>query len=281
MKIGKYKIHTIESGSLLLDGGAMYGVIPKPLWERNSPADEKNRIHLKTRHMLLISDNKKILIDTGSGKNWNEKFEKIYGIDYSTHDMFPALAKVGIKPDEITDVILTHLHFDHIGGAVVFENGKPIPAFPNATYHVQQGQYNWALNPSDRDKASYFKERYVTLAEEGILKLYNGNFQFDENINLVVVNGHTPAQQLVKVSDSSNTIFYCADLIPLASHISPPYIMGYDLNPLQTLKEKQEILPQAVEENWHLFFEHDPKVAAGTIKMGERGFVLDEIFEAL
>ncbi len=281
MKIGKYKIHTIESGSLLLDGGAMYGVIPKPLWERNSPADEKNRIHLKTRHMLLISDNKKILIDTGSGKNWNEKFEKIYGIDYSTHDMFPALAKVGIKPDEITDVILTHLHFDHIGGAVVFENGKPIPAFPNATYHVQQGQYNWALNPSDRDKASYFKERYVTLAEEGILKLYNGNFQFDENINLVVVNGHTPAQQLVKVSDSSNTIFYCADLIPLASHISPPYIMGYDLNPLQTLKEKQEILPQAVEENWHLFFEHDPKVAAGTIKMSKRVFVLDEIFEAL
>ncbi len=281
MQIGKYKLHTIESGNLLLDGGAMYGVIPKPLWERSSPADEKNRIQLKTRHMLLVSDSKKILIDTGSGKNWNEKFEKIYGIDYSQHDMFPALAKVGVKPDEITDVILTHLHFDHIGGAVVFENGKPVPAFPNATYHVQQKQYDWALNPSDRDRASYFKERYVTLAEEGILKFYNGNFQFDENINLVVVNGHTPSQQLVKVSDSSNTMFYCADLIPLASHISPPYIMGYDLNPLETLYEKQKILQQAVEENWHLFFEHDPKIATGTIKMSERGFVFDKTFEAI
>ena len=138
MKIGKYNIHTIESGDLLLDGGAMYGVIPKPLWEKSSPSDEKNRIHLKTRHLLLVSDSKKILIDTGSGKNWNEKFEKIYSIDYSQHDLFPALAKFGIKPDEITDVILTHLHFDHVGGAVVFENGKPIPAFPNAKYHVQQ-----------------------------------------------------------------------------------------------------------------------------------------------
>jgi len=121
----------------------------------------------------------------------------------------------------------------------------------------------------------------VVLAEEGILKQYNGDFQFDENINLVVVNGHTPAQQLVKVSDSSNTMFYCADLIPLASHILPPYIMGYDLNPLQTLNEKQKILPQAVEENWHLFFEHDPKIAAGTIKIGERGFTFDKTFEAI
>ncbi|MCF6268884.1 MAG: MBL fold metallo-hydrolase [Melioribacteraceae bacterium] len=281
MEIGKYKIETIESGELLLDGGAMFGVIPKPLWERSSPADEKNRIKLKTRHMLLLSSDKKILIDTGSGKNWSEKFERIYGIDYSQHDLLPALEKVGVKPAEITDVILTHLHFDHIGGAVLFENGKPVPAFPNAIYHVQQRQYEWALNPSDRDKASYFNERFVTLAEEGILKQYSGDYQFDENINLIVVNGHTPSQQLVKVSDSTNTMLYCADLVPLSSHISPPYIMGYDLNPLETLKEKQTILQKAVDENWHLFFEHDPKVAAGTIKIGERGFIFDKTFEVI
>jgi len=281
MQIGKYKIHTIESGDLLLDGGAMYGVIPKPLWEKSSPADEKNRIHLKTRHLLLISDSKKILIDTGSGKNWNEKFEKIYSIDYSQHDMFTSLAKFGVKPDEITDVILTHLHFDHVGGAVVFENGKPIPAFPNATYHVQKKQFEWAINPSERDKASYFNERYVPLFDEGILKQYNGNFQFDENIDLVTVNGHTPAQQLVKISDTSNTLFYCGDLIPLASHISLPYIMGYDLQPILTLNEKKEILPIAVEENWHLFFEHDPKIAASTITKNERGYVFNKTFEAI
>lgn len=198
MQIGKYKIHSVESGDLLLDGGAMYGVVPKPLWEKSSPADEKNRIQLKTRHILLESENKKILIDTGSGKNWNEKFEKIYGIDFSRNDMFPALAKIGVKPEEITDVILTHLHFDHIGGAVVFENGKPIPAFSNAQYHVQQKQYEWALNPSDRDRASYFKERYVTLAEEGILNFYNGDFQFDDEINLITVQGHTPLSNLLK-----------------------------------------------------------------------------------
>ncbi len=281
MKIGKYKIHTIESGDLLLDGGAMYGVVPKPLWERSSPADEKNRIKLRTRHLLLISDDKKILVDTGAGKNWNEKFEKIYGIDYSTHDMFPALSKVGVKPEDITDVILTHLHFDHIGGAVVFENGKPIPAFPNATYHVQKKQYDWALNPSDRDRASYFQERYVTLAEEGILKQYNGNIQFDESINLIVVNGHTPSQQLVKIADSTNTLFYCADLIPLSSHIMLPYIMGYDLNPLETLREKENLLAQAVDENWHLFFEHDPDIAAGTISPGERGYTFNKTLEVI
>jgi glyoxylase-like metal-dependent hydrolase (beta-lactamase superfamily II) len=277
MEIGKYKIHVLESGELLLDGGAMYGVIPKPLWERSSPADEKNRIELKTRHILLVGNNKKIIIDTGSGKNWNEKFEKIYGIDYSTHDLFPALEKIGVAPDEITDVIITHLHFDHIGGAVVFKNGKPIPAFPNATYHVQKKQYEWGLNPSDRDKASYFKERYVTLAEEGVLKQYDGNFQFDDNIKLLVVNGHTPSQQLVKISDSLNTLLFCADLIPLASHIALPYIMGYDLNPLETLREKQNILPQAVDENWQLFFEHDPKIAIATITMGNRWFYLKQI----
>jgi len=281
MEIGKYKIHTIESGDLLLDGGAMYGVIPKPLWEKSSPADEKNRIHLKTRHLLLVSEDKKILIDTGAGKNWNEKFEKIYAIDYSVHDMFPALAQIGIKPDEITDVILTHLHFDHVGGAVVFENGKPIPAFPNANYHVQQKQFEWAINPSERDRASYFNERYVTLLNEGILKQHNGNFQFDENINLIVANGHTPSQQLVKISDTSETLLYCGDLIPLASHISLPFIMGYDLQPIVTLNEKKEILPQAVKENWHLFFEHDPIIAAATITTNERGFIFKETFEVI
>lgn len=281
MKIGKYELHSIQSGTLMLDGGAMYGVVPKPLWERNSPADEKNRIKLTTRHLLLISNDKKILIDTGSGKNWNEKFEKIYSVENSVHDMFPALEKFGIKREDITDVILTHLHFDHIGGAVLFENDKIIPAFPNAKYHVQKRQFEWGLNPSDRDKASYFKDRFVTLAEEGILNLIDGETNFDDDIELLIVEGHTFSQQLVKVSDSSNTLLYCADLIPLSSHINLPFIMGYDLQPLVTLEEKKKILPKAVEENWTLFFEHDPDIAAATIKTTEKGFAIKESYREI
>jgi glyoxylase-like metal-dependent hydrolase (beta-lactamase superfamily II) len=281
MKIGKYELFVLTSGDLLLDGGAMHGVVPKILWEKTSPADEKNRIKLVTRHLLLVSDTKKILIDTGSGVNWDEKFIKIFNIDYSRYSLFTELKKLNINTDEITDVIITHLHFDHIGGAVIFENGKPIPAFSNATYHVQKKQYEWGLNPSERDRASYFKERYVTLNNEGVLKQYDGNFDFDDNISFLEVNGHTPSQQLIKITDSSSTLLYCADLIPLASHIKLPYIMGYDLLPLVTLSEKKRLLKQATDENWHLFFEHDPYLAAATIKLGERGYELDKTFGTL
>ena len=281
MKIGKYELISIESGTLMLDGGAMYGVVPKPLWERNSPADEKNRIKLTTRHLLLLSDDKKILIDTGAGKNWNEKFEKIYSVNNNVHDMFPALEKLGVKKEEITDVILTHLHFDHAGGAVLFENDKIIPAFPNAKYHIQKRQFEWGLNPSDRDKASYFKDRFVPLTEEGILNLIDGETNFDDDIELLVMEGHTFAQQLVKISDSSNTLLYCADLMPLSSHINPPFIMGYDLQPLVTLEEKKKILPKAVDENWTLFFEHDPDIAAATITATEKGFAIKESFKEI
>lgn len=281
MKIGKYELHSLESGTLMLDGGAMYGVVPKPLWERNSPADEKNRIKLSTRHLLLLSDDKKIIVDTGSGKNWDEKFEKIYSVDHSAHDMFPALDKLGVQREDITDVILTHLHFDHIGGAVLFENDKIIPAFPNAQYHIQKKQFEWGLNPSQRDKASYFKDRFVPLAEEGILNLIDGETNFDDDIELLVIEGHTFSQQLVKISDSSNTLLYCADLIPLSSHINPPFIMGYDLQPLVTLEEKKKLLPKAVDENWTLFFEHDPVIAAAKITSTEKGFAIKESFEEI
>jgi len=281
MKIGKYELHSLESGELKLDGGAMYGVVPKPLWERSSPADERNRIKLVTRHLLLVSDDKKILIDTGSGKNWDEKFEKIYSVDTTTHDMLPALEKFGINREEITDVIITHLHFDHVGGAVMFESDKIVPTFPNAKYHVQKKQFEWGLNPSDRDKASYFKDRYVPLAEEGILNQFEGKTNFDDNIELLVMNGHTFSQQIVKISDSSNTLLYCGDLIPLSSHINLPYIMGYDLQPLVTLGEKKELLPQAVDGNWMLFFEHDPEVAAATITTTEKGYAIKESFKVI
>ena len=173
MQIGKYKLKAILSGYIGLDGGAMFGIIPKPLWEKTNPPDELNRVTLSTRNLLLISDDKKILIDTGMGNKWDEKSKNIYRID-PTLELERALELNGIKPDEISDVILTHLHFDHTGGSTKYDKGKLVPAFPNANYFVQKKNFEWAMNPSDRDKGSYIKENFEPLVKEGVLHLVDG-----------------------------------------------------------------------------------------------------------
>ncbi len=276
MKIGKYKLDIINSGYFGLDGGAMFGIIPKPLWEKANPSDDANRIKLTTRNLLLQSDNRKILIDTGMGDKWDDKSKKIYAIDLQNDSLIPALSKLKVKPKDITDVILTHLHFDHTGGSTKCENGKLIPTFPNARYYVQKKNYEWAVNPSEKDKGSYLKDNFLPLAEEGILFLLDGEKRFDDEIELLVVNGHTFAQQLLKISDESNTIFYCGDLFPTTSHIPLPYIMGYDLQPLVTIVEKEKFLAKAVDENWRLFFAHDPENALATVVRTEKGFKINK-----
>ena len=277
MKIGKYKLSIIESGSFGLDGGAMFGIIPKVLWQRTNPPDEANRVKLSTRHLLLESKSKKILIDTGMGSKWDEKLRNIYAVDES-RSMNSALAQKGLKAEDITDVILTHLHFDHTGGSTVLANGKLEPAFPNASYFVQKQNFDWARNPSDRDRGSYIKENFIPLYEEGVLNFIIGNAKFDDEIEFIVINGHTFGQQMVKISDSSNTILFCSDLMPFVSHIPLPYIMGYDLQPLVTLEEKKKYLKRAFDENWKLFFGHDPDVAFATIKIFGEGYIADEKF---
>lgn len=276
MQIGKYTLKTIHSGFIGLDGGAMFGIIPKPLWEKTNPADELNRVTLSTRSLLLASEDKKILIDTGMGSKWDEKSKKIYRIDPKLDIEF-ALLQNEINPNEITDVLLTHLHFDHTGGSTKLENGKIIPAFPNAKYFVQKKNFEWAMNPSDRDKGSYIKENFEPLVKEGVLNLIDGEINFDENISFRIINGHTFAQQMIKISDSSNTILYCADLMPFVSHIRIPYVMGYDLQPMVTVQEKQKYLQLAANENWYLFFGHDPQFAAATVKHSEKGIVQDQV----
>ncbi len=280
MKIGKYNLRFIQTGLFALDGGAMFGIIPKPLWEKSNPPDEKNRIKLGAKSILLESDSRKILVDTGIGSNWDEKFLKIYDVQFHNNNLFDELNKVNIKPDEITDVILTHLHFDHTGGSVIEQNGKMIPAFPNADYHVQKEHFDWALNPSDRDRGSFIKNRFIPLAEEGILNFISDKY-FDDEIEFIKVYGHTIGMQLLKIFDSSNTILYCADLVPTSSHVPVPYVMGYDIQPLNTVKEKNELFPMAVEEEWKLIFEHDPKILAATINKTEKGYSLKETFEKL
>ncbi len=276
MKIGKYQLETIQSGYIGLDGGAMFGIIPKPLWEKTNPADDVNRVTLATRNLLLISDSRKILIDTGMGSKWDEKSRNIYRID-ENFSLEKSLAQKNISVSDITDVILTHLHFDHSGGSTKIENNKLVPAFPNARYYVQKRNFEWAMNPSDRDRGSYIKENFEPLAKEGVLNLLTNN-EFDDFISFEIIHGHTFGQQMVKISDSISTLLYCADLLPFVSHIRLPYIMAYDLQPLVTLSEKKKYLKQALDESWILYFGHDPEYAAVTLKQSDKGLTTDKAF---
>ena len=270
MEIGKYKLKIITSGYLGLDGGAMFGIIPRTLWQKTNPADESNRIKLSTRHLILESDSKKIIIDTGMGNKWDDRSKSIYAVD-DNYSMEKALNQVGLNQQDITDVLLTHLHFDHTGGSTILKDGKLYPAFPNAKYHVQKQNYDWGVNPSDRDRGSYIKDNFLPLFEEGVINFINGNQEFDDEIQFIETNGHTFGQQMIKVTDSSTTILFCADLIPTVSHIPLPYIMGFDLQPLITLKEKKDILPLAAAGEWKLFFGHDPEIAFCTVIKTEKG----------
>lgn len=282
MNIGKYKLYIIDSGFFALDGGAMFGIIPKTIWQKTNPSDELNRITLATRNLLLVSDSKKILIDTGMGNKWDSKSNEIYKINQNEFSLISSLKKYNFFADDITDVILTHLHFDHTGGSTKIENGKLIPTFPNAKYFVSKKNFDWAVNPSDKDKGSYLKENFIPLIEEGILFFTNEKEKFfDDEIELFFFNGHTFGQQLIRIFDSTNTIFYCGDFFPTSSHLHLPFVMGYDLQPLVTINEKKEFLPKAVDQNWKLFFEHDPIYSSSTIIKTEKGFKAGEKFHDL
>lgn len=279
MIIGDYKIHSVQAGLFKLDGGSMFGIVPKTLWSKTNPSDDINRIEMCTRVLLLESKDRKILVDTGIGHKMSEKLNKIYGVDYSEYNLEKGLFNLSIKPEEITDVIFTHLHFDHAGGATTFnEEKKPVPAFPNAVYHVQEKHLDWALNPSERDKASFFPKNYQPLIDSKIMNTVKEEYKFDEFITLLPLNGHTRSMQMLKISDGKETLMYLADLIPMAAHIPLPYIMGYDLFPLVTLEEKRKYLKEIYENNYTVFFEHDPYVEAGKIGFNEKSYYLKDKF---
>ena len=281
MKIGKYELIPIETGTFSLDGGAMFGIIPKPLWELIHPSDEMNRISLSSRSLLLVSDSKKILIDTGIGEGWDDKFNRIYKLDHTQFTLHSSLEKLGFKAEDITDIILTHLHFDHTGGSTYQKDGKWLPTFPHAKYYVQKHHYEWAKNPSERDRGSFVVNRYEPLHENGLLHFIQGREYFDDEIELLTINGHTFSQQMVKISDSSETVLYCADLFPFSTHIPIPYVMGYDLQPLLTIEEKKNTLSTGSDNGWILFFEHDPFTVAAKISKNEKGFLAKELLKEL
>lgn len=277
MKIGDYELFPVQTGLFKLDGGAMFGVVPKNLWTKTNPSDELNRIDMCTRALLLKSREKIILIDTGIGYKLNEKLNKIYEVDFSQYTLENSLALLHIRPEDITDVILTHLHFDHAGGNTRFDEDDRLQlTFPNAIHHVQKGQYEWALNPTERDKASFFPQNYKPLEEMKVLNLVSGETKFDDQITLIPVNGHTRDMQLIKISDGEKTLLYLADLVPTAGHVPLPFIMGYDLFPLTTLEEKRKILDKVVEGDWSVYFEHDPYNTLAKIGKNEKGFFVSE-----
>jgi len=276
LKIGKYKLYPIETGRFALDGGAMFGVVPKTLWEKLNPADEYNRIDLALRSLLLKSEDRLILIDTGIGNKFSEKLKNIYKIDFSIYSLKNSLEKLNISPGDISDVIISHLHFDHAGGTTTKSEGELNLTFPNASYHIQQEQWDWALNPTQKDKASFLEEDFLLLQDYGKLNLLSGPCELFPGIELLVMYGHTHGMQIVKISDTTDTILYCSDLIPTASHIPIPWVMAYDNNPLTTMIEKSRLLQVIADEKWMLFFEHDSLRQTATVKVTEKGYQLDQ-----
>ena len=273
MKIGMYDLYPIETGRFALDGGAMFGIVPKPLWCKSNPPDDRNRIELAARALLVVGGGRRILVDNGNGNKFTEKQIDIYRLDTTQYDLTRSLRRHGFTPADITDVLLTHLHFDHAGGSTYRENGVLRPTFPNAKYFVQKAHWEQAMHPTEKDRGSFMPDDYLPLLEHGVLEFIDGEAEIFPSVSLVIVNGHTTAQQLPKISDGRKTVLYCCDVFPTTSHIPLPYIMAYDLRPLTTLEEKKKILKQAVDEEWILFFEHDPATAAGTIVKTEKGYM--------
>lgn len=259
-KIGPFNLYTIETGSFRLDGGAMFGVVPKTLWSRQIEADDKNRIPMAMRCLLIKSDatGRVYLIDNGAGTKFDEKFEKIYQIDQNHSNLLDSLTYHGFKPEDVTDLIFTHLHFDHCGGTTFFdETGAINYTFPNAIYHVTQKHWDNATHPNTREKASFLKENIEPIGQSGKLNLVGESHTYEEGLSAIPVNGHTLGQQLPIIKADGRTVVFGGDLIPTHVHLPLPWVMGYDMYPVQTLKEKKKILEKAVEDQWYLFLEHD------------------------
>jgi glyoxylase-like metal-dependent hydrolase (beta-lactamase superfamily II) len=266
------KIHVLNTGFFRLDGGAMFGVVPKSIWNKLNPADENNLCNWAMRCLLVEDNNRLILVDTGIGDKQGEKFFSHYHLN-GTHSLDTLLARIGYSNSDITDVFLTHLHFDHCGGAIMKQDGKLVPAFPNATYWSNERHWEWANKPNDREKASFLKENILPIKESGRLKFIEvkDGIPFSENISVRFVNGHTDAMMLPQIRYKGRTIVYMADLLPSTGHIPIPYIMAYDMFPLTTLLEKKSFLHEASEKNYILFFEHDPVNECCELQMTEKG----------
>ena len=277
------KITALPTGFFKLDGGAMFGIVPKRLWQRLTTPDENNLCTWAMRCLLIESGNRKILVDCGLGDKQDAKWRS-YFLPFGDDTLTGSLAAHGISPEDITDVFLTHLHFDHCGGAVKFdEAGRLVPSFPNAVYWSNEVQWSWAMNPNEREKASFLQENFVPLKDAGVLQFID--VQKDPvawlpGLEVQYAYGHTEAMMALHIDAGAGHFVYCADLMPSSFHLGMPYVMGYDIRPLVTLKEKEWLLSHAVEGDWTLIFEHDPDGGFGKLTRDEKGrIVLKEKYD--
>jgi glyoxylase-like metal-dependent hydrolase (beta-lactamase superfamily II) len=270
-------IYPIETGNFKLDGGAMFGVVPKSIWQKTNPADDKNLIEMSMRCMLIEDGNRLILIDTGLGSKQSNKFYSYYSL-YGDFSLDSSLAKQGFHRDDITDVFLTHLHFDHCGGAIQWNSDKTLlqPAFKNAKFWSNDRHWEWATDPNPREKASFLKENINPIKESGQLNFIHSNPREQIGFDILFVDGHTEKQMLPILNYQGKTIVFMADLLPTVGHIPLPYVMGYDTRPLLTIQEKEQFLNQAANNEYYLFLEHDATHELCTVHHTEKGVRLKE-----
>jgi glyoxylase-like metal-dependent hydrolase (beta-lactamase superfamily II) len=278
-RIGALNVHAIQAGGQRLDGGAMFGVVPKPLWERRIPADERNRIQLGMRCLLIEHPSGLILIDSGAGNKENAKFHDIYGVENAGANgrtaLEDGLAQLGVSPEQIAFLISTHLHFDHAGGNTFIDDAGGVrPTFPRARYFVQRGEYEFATHPNERTAASYFDRNYVPTLESGQLELLEGESEIVDGIGVIVTPGHVPYHQSIVIRSGGETAIFLGDLVPTHAHLPLPWIMGYDVEPLVTLESKRGLLKRVEQEHWTVIFEHDAVVPWGRVQFDGKAYSL-------
>ncbi len=266
LDLGDTRVDVVSDGTFRLDGGAMFGVVPKPLWNRVSPADERNRIRLALNCLLIRNGADTILVDTGMGARWSDKERSIYALE-NAPGLIEALAGFGVAPGDVTMVINTHLHFDHAGGNTIDVDGVPTPTYPNARYVVQEGEFRWAMSPTPRDRASYLRPCFEPVHEAGLFDLVDGNVPVSEGVFVRRLPGHTPNLQGVLVEGGGRTVFFPSDLCPTRNHLPFPWVMGYDLMPLVTLESKTHALTEAAEKDWIVVFQHEPDTPVGRVRL--------------
>ncbi len=271
MKIGNFEVNIISDGTFKLDGGGMYGIVPKALWEKRTPADAQNRITLGMNCLLVQTGKKNYLIETGIGSGYTEKFKSIYDI-HGGNRLIPGLAKLGVIPEEIHGVIVTHLHFDHAGGCTICGvDGKPVPAFPKAKYFIQKQEWHDAMHPNELTDGSYLDEKFLPIKSRKSLELIKGDAKIDKGIQVQLTGGHTKGHQIVWIESEGKKACFLGDFIPTTNHLKLAWVMAYDSYPIELVNLKRSILAKLVEEKCYCFWYHDPNIAVSCLGLDTKG----------